>query len=111
MPEYPGAEEEIGRQSDNAFDVSPICYQILANLRFGIASEQNAVRKDAGSASRMFDRPHDMKQESVVAVFLRRDAYRRAPTMILVFFFRTFQPRFGRKRGIGHHEIERLEIT
>ena len=52
-----------------------------------------------------------MEQKGVVAVFLWRNADWRSPALILILFFCSFQPWFGRKRRIGNHKIECLQIS
>ena len=40
-----GAIKQVGRQTDNAFDVA-LFNQVFTNARFGVATEQNAVRQN-----------------------------------------------------------------
>jgi hypothetical protein len=65
------AVEEVRRQADDAFDVAS-AHEVAPDIRFGIASKEHAVRKDARAGAGALERADDMQQVGVVALFGRR---------------------------------------
>ena len=97
--------EEVGRQSDNAFDESALD-KLRADVLLCVASEQDPVRQDDGSLSVCLERCEDVKQEGVVAIFLWRHSKARKPTELVVFWVNAIGPVLGRKRRVGYDIVE-----
>ena len=68
-----GAVEQIGRQADDALDVA-LAHQGAADVGFGIAAEEHAVRQDARAFAGALERAHDMQQVGIIALFGGRHA-------------------------------------
>jgi len=66
-----GAVKQVGRQTDDAFDVT-FSNQVLADVGLGVAPEQYAVRRDASALPCAFQRTDDMQQVGVIALLVRR---------------------------------------
>jgi hypothetical protein len=79
----PRAIEEVGGESDDAFD-EPSLHQVLANLRFPVPSEKHSVGKDDGALSGALERLDEVEQERVVAVLRRRDTEAIEPLKFVV---------------------------
>jgi hypothetical protein len=62
-----GAEEEVGRQADDAFEDAR-ADELLADDGLGIAAKQHTVRQDAGAFAGMLQRADDVQQVGVVAL-------------------------------------------
>ena len=69
------AIKQIGRQTDDALDVA-LAHQRAADVGFGIAAEEHAMRQDARAFARALERAHDVQQVGVIALFGGRRAER-----------------------------------
>lgn len=103
-----GAKEQVGRQADNAFDITP-ADQITADFRLGIAPEQHAVRQDAGALAGVFERADDMQQIGVVALLVQRCAQAAKPLGRVVQRVETGAPPRVGKRQICNDLVERFQ--
>ena len=61
------AIEQVGGQTDDALDVA-LADEVAADLRFGIAAEEHAMRQDARAFARALERADDMQQVGVIAL-------------------------------------------
>ncbi len=68
-----GAVEQVGRQADDALDVA-LANQVAADVGFGIAAEQHAMRQNAGALAGALERADDVQQVGVVALLGGRHA-------------------------------------
>ena len=103
-----GAIEQIGRQADDAFDVT-VADQVLANVGLGIATEQHTVRQDARGFAGAFERADDVQQVGKVALFGRRHAECFKPAVRVVQRVDAGAPALVRERRVGHHVVKGLE--
>ena len=67
------AIEQVGGQADDALDVA-LADQRAADVGFGIAAEEHAMRQDARAFAGALERAHDVQQVGVIALFGRRHA-------------------------------------
>src|SRR5207248_1186158 len=77
-----GAVEEVGWQSDDAFDIAALD-EGLADRRFGVASEEDTVRQDDRGFPSALEGLENVQQEGVVAVLLGRSPELEAVVVVL----------------------------
>ena len=105
-----GAVEQVGGQADDAFDVT-LADQVAANIGLGAATEQHAVRQNAGAFTLAFERTHDVQQVGVIALFVGRDAKVLEALPGIVLWIQPGAPAFVGERWIGNHKIKGFEIA
>ena len=102
------SEEDIARQTDDAGDDMALD-EIPADVRFGITTEEHAVRKDTCRLAVRLKRADDMQQKSVVTTSVRRNrsqACHITPTAVRVVLIGGSHPAFLGERRIGNHIVE-----
>jgi len=105
-----GAVEQIGRQADDAFDVT-FSDQVLADVGFGVAPKQYAVRQNASALPGTFQRTDDMQQVGVIALLVRRRAEIMEAPVRIVKRVDAGAPAFVAERRIGDYVVEGFELT
>ena len=103
----PRAVKQVGRQTDNAFDI-PLLHEILANIRLGIAPEQHPMRQNHRRFTRAFHGFEDVQQKRIIAVFGRGYAVSKPLKRVFLNIY-PIRPLLVGKRRIRHHEIESFQ--
>ena len=96
--------KEVGWQADNSLDIS-FFNNILADLGFRVAPEQNPVGKDAGALALAFQSTDNMKQIGVIPVFRRGNAIVFKPAMNITNSINAIAPAFITEWGISNNIV------
>jgi len=104
-----GAVEQVGRQADDAFDLTA-ADDFAADVGFRVAAKQDTVRENDRPFAGALERSQQVEEEGVVAVLGGRDAEGETAVQV-IGRVETVAPRLGGERRIGDDEIETLEAA
>ena len=104
---YARAVKQVGRQADDALDVTP-ADDLAADVGLDIAPEQHAVGEVDGGLPGALEAGEHVEQEGEVAILLRRDAELEAMKLVVIRV-EPVAPGLEREWRVGDHEIEGLE--
>ena len=105
------AVEEVWRQADDPLDV-PAPDEFATYIGLCVATEQHAVRQNAGTLAGTFERADYVQKVGVVALFGGRNA-EMAESVMRIFkrIFYPLAPALVAEGWIGNHVIEGLEVA
>ena len=103
-----GAIEQVGGQADDPLEVA-LADQRAADVGFGVAAEEHAMRQDAGALAGALERAHDVQQVGVIALPGRRHPEGFKAVVLIVERVEAGAPAFVGEGRIGDHVIEGLE--
>ena len=103
-----GAVKQVGRQSDDSLDEA-LAHEVAADLGFGVAAKQHAMRQDAGAFALALQRPDDVQQVGKVALLAGRCAKMFEALVRIIGGIEASAPALVGEGRIGDDVVERLD--